>query len=376
MESDSVGLEFQHVELDAAHDVLIYSFIVQKSVAHLDLSSCEYSLRMRSIFTEEGFRKTFIPREILYRLHLDLPRNTERRIRVVIPDADNQYETMSVSECVYNCGFAPLIENSIRNAEDKVEKLRRYFNIMKLLKLHEDVRTAVSLFDSIIQILYPDCTDSELIAEFALTFHFPFWIFDHENPKLVGYVLHHVRRMRHNVWRTHQRRIDLVNACMISGTTGNVRKLLEYGTVLPFEFPLYLLLPLPQDNILPHGVTSIPRRRFFLLLQYFWVFMTSTDNSWEALCFIWRSIPDPYLNYDEINFIFGLFTSINLQAIVDRYKNAVVEESESDYVVPRALKHLCRVTVRSILNRSYQLPDGIGQLEMPSSLVTYLKLES
>ncbi|GBO33103.1 hypothetical protein AVEN_22166-1 [Araneus ventricosus] len=150
---------------------------------------------------------------------------------------------MSVNECVYNCDFAPLIVNSIRNAENKVEKLRRYFNIMKLLKLHKPVSIAIFLFDSIIQILYPDCTDSELITEFAHTFRFSLWIFDNENPRLVGYVLHHARRMRRNFWRTHQRRIDLINGCMICGTAGNVRKLLEYGTVLSFGFPLYLFVP-------------------------------------------------------------------------------------------------------------------------------------
>ncbi|GBM36220.1 hypothetical protein AVEN_97584-1 [Araneus ventricosus] len=370
--------EYEAFQIESARDVVSCSFIVQRSLTPLDLNACEYMLMRRSVFTEEGYRKMCQPsRWSLYTLHLDLPRDMERSLRIAVPYESNRYRTFhlgvaSVSEWVYNRDLAPVIVNDIKLANNKMEKLRRYLNVMKLLKLDRHRITSNFIFDSIIHVLFPDCLDSNLVVEFAVTFSFYSWIFYRESPDIVGYVLEHARRIRYNIWASLEYPI---NACIIFHTTGNIGKLLEYGTVLRTKCCVYMEM-LEFLEVRRIVRRSISERRIFLLIQLLYVF-TYNRTSWAELRCIWRSIPDPYLSGKEIYFAFGrVVTSTYFYDLIEYYNSAIVEEYiQIENAAPRSLRHLSRVAVRNILSSNFQLPHGISQLGLGHILESFLKLE-
>ncbi|KAF8766952.1 hypothetical protein HNY73_019967 [Argiope bruennichi] len=381
MTSD-ISDESEAFEIESARDAVFTCFIVQRSLMPLDLSTCEYMLLRRSVFTEEGYKKMFQPsRRILYALHLDLPRDMERSLRTATPYKADRYMTFyvgvpNISERVYNRDLALVIVNNIRRADNKTEKLRRYLNLMKCLKLDRYRRTVNFIFDNVIHFLYPECMDSNLVVEFAEIFNFYSWTFYRESPDIVGYVLEHARRMRYNIWGSNEWKLDPINACITFHTTGNIGKLLEYGTVLRTNCHLYMEI---LGEFLGRRQTTtcrISERRIFLLIQLFYIFVESRA-SWTALRLIWRSIPDPYLSGKELYFAFGgIITPEYFYALNGFYNSTVVEENPpSDHTTPRLLLQLCRVAIRSILSSNFQLPHGIGQLGVGKTLESYLKLQ-
>ncbi|KAF8766895.1 hypothetical protein HNY73_019915 [Argiope bruennichi] len=127
-------IEFETISLEVPRDVVVYSFIAQRSLTYLDLSACENTLRMKTPFTEEQCRKLMEPRrQILYTLHLDLPTNLEGSLRDVAPNADDTEEcetfhlgVIFVCECLYTRDLQNFIIKPIVSAKNKMEKLRKY----------------------------------------------------------------------------------------------------------------------------------------------------------------------------------------------------------------------------------------------------------
>ncbi|GBN79099.1 hypothetical protein AVEN_180462-1 [Araneus ventricosus] len=381
-------IEFETFAIEVPRDVVVYSFIVQKSLMCLDLSACEYTLPQKSVFTEEQCRKLMEPRrQILYRYHLDLPQNLESSLRAVIPNADDQeqYEAfhlgvMFVCDSLYTRDLASCVINPIMSARNKMDKLRRYLNVMKLLNFNQCRRTAMLLFDHLILALYPYCLDSNLVVEFAITFRFCSWLFYRESAILVGYVLHHAMKIRYNICQVSETGMDHINGCIVFRTPGNIGTLLLYGNVLRFQQEVYLevLGRCLQRRMIRRIVRkNIPDRRLFLMLQLLYYF-TFNNQYWYGLLYIWRSIPDPCLSKSEIRLLFGnVISSRRLHTMIECYKFYIVEETdEMDDEVPRPLQHLCRVAVRSALIRNFQLPYGVSELGMPHLIRDYLNLES
>lgn len=373
--------EFEAFQIESARDVVFCSFIVQRSLTPLDLNACENILMRRSVFTEEGYRRICQPSRywIMYTLHLDFPRDMETSLRTGAPHEEVGHRAShlgitSVSEWLYIRDLAPFIVNNIELARNKTEKLRQYLDVMKLLKLDKHRFTSNFIFDSIIHFLYPDCLDSNLLVEFAEKFSFYSWLFYQENPDIVGYVLEHARRIRYNIWASLEGRLDPINACIRFHTTGNIGTLLEYGTILRTECNVYLetLVSLGARRT---DTKSITERRFFLLLQLFYVF-TYNPTSRVELQYIWRSIPDPYLSGKEIYFTFGAVVPLQyFYALLEYYSSIIVKKVYVENAVPRSLLHLSRIVIRNQLRNNFQLPHGISHLGVGNILEKYLKLE-
>ncbi|CAL1267431.1 unnamed protein product [Larinioides sclopetarius] len=380
-------IEFETIELETARDVVAYSFIVQKSLMCLDLSACEYTLHQKSAFTEEQCRKMMEPRrQILYTYHLDLPENMEHRLRSAVPNADDQEQyvafhlgVMFVCEYLYSRNLESCVIPPIMFARNRIEKLRRYLNVMKLLKFNRCKRAALFLFDHLILALYPNCTDSNLVVEFAITLKFGSWIFDREYPLIVGYILQHANQIGYNLFQEFESGLDPINGCIIFRTPENISTLLQYGIVLRFQILTYLgVLGRPMGRRVLRRIVQrkIPDRRLFLLLQLFCYFKFN-DQYWDGLLYIWRSIPDPFLSESEIRFLFeNVISTRRLYNMINYYKFYIAEETDEIYdEIPRPLQHLCRVAVRGALIRNQHLPHGIFQLDKPRLIRDYLFLK-
>ncbi|GFY73552.1 hypothetical protein TNIN_256421 [Trichonephila inaurata madagascariensis] len=71
-------LEFRVVKIERRIDIVRYSFLAQRSIQYLDLSTSEYSKREKRIFTLEAFRNRIDSRRrTLYDFHLDLTKDLD-----------------------------------------------------------------------------------------------------------------------------------------------------------------------------------------------------------------------------------------------------------------------------------------------------------
>lgn len=122
--------------------------------------------------------------------------------------------------------------------------------------------------------------------------------------------------------------------------------------------------------------TTIPDRKYFLILQLFY-YCVFNNPSCEDLLSVWRSIPDPCFSESELCFLLGnVISSKMLRYVVNFYKRFIIEESDNiNNTTPRPLLHLCRIAIRYFLNRNYQLPKGIYILGLPRLLRNYLNLK-
>ncbi|CAL1270279.1 unnamed protein product [Larinioides sclopetarius] len=105
-------------------------------------------------------------------------------------------------------------------------------------------------------------------------------------------------------------------------------------------------------------------RRFYLLMQFlYFFFISGTPSSAECLGLLWKSIPDAFFSFEELERALqaGL-SSKTLQDVYDFYSLAI--GTLHTHTEPRSLKHLSRSTIRRILcKNACWIPDGIKLTE-------------
>ncbi|GBL89321.1 hypothetical protein AVEN_225851-1 [Araneus ventricosus] len=389
-------IRFQVVVLTKAQEFAAYNFKFQPSVQYLDLATNEKLVRViqpssfKTIFTNEDIRKRISPeRQILYRLHLDLPVSLQsfscrNRTEIVIREGFH-FKHISIFSSVYNHDLERYIVRALESERRKIEKLRNYMKIFELLKFGASNRTSIFLCDSILTIMYNEnCRDFELLRKFLTLFRVPLWLSRSEIPRVFEYVLlqAQIARYTKDLWRCLDQRIDPVTFCFLCHKIQNMHLLIKYGTItfIPYEFKFDKYIP---GNIFNRavdlGIVSYPRA--FRIFQLFFDFLYHQHSPHVLRC-MWRSIKDPFLNTTEIeSTLKPTIPSIVVEYLCKYYANRIIDEDNAIYrcrsgPTPRTLKDLCRVDIRRFLSNNYQLPFGISGLVIPETLKSYLNLES
>ncbi|GIX89462.1 SOCS box domain-containing protein [Caerostris darwini] len=352
-------IQYRIIELRTAWEVALHSSIVHSSLDYLDFST--------QTFTQEGFRKLHNSwREILYRFHLDLPK-----------------EGFYVEYDLYSINLAPDVVRTIESAVDKVGMVRRYTEIFQIhfsdVMDDDNLCLVTYMYDRILLLLYEsNCTNSDLVVDFIHSLDFHQWFLERENPILLRYVLKHMQIKRHDI-RDYSPMAPVFN-CFQNSVYGNVRPLLVYGIDPGFDIvdiEDFGVLETELRTVLRIGMIS--ERRAYLLSLFCLVYRNRTrDGIHEAHTVFWRTVPDPYPTCPEICMIFrGAFRQSRL--IRMREMAASLSDEGTEHIMskgtPRSLRHLSRTVVRDCLNLNYQLPGGIWHLDIPKHLKHYLNLE-
>ncbi|GIY16471.1 hypothetical protein CDAR_87431 [Caerostris darwini] len=123
----------------------------------------------------------------------------------------------------------------------------------------------------------------------------------------------------------------------------------------------------------PQGMND---RRHFLLLLTFTCFISRwfDPEAAASLRLLWRSLPDAYLTYQEMQETFQMqLQASELENFFNFYQEVIQENSP--VMKPRSLLDLCRGTIRKELdtNKLY-LPNAIEELKVPRRMKRFLNL--
>ncbi|GFV29734.1 SOCS box domain-containing protein [Trichonephila clavipes] len=131
-----------------------------------------------------------------------------------------------------------------------------------------------------------------------------------------------------------------------------------------------------NELLRPLDLGMLSSERYFLLVQMMKILLQSPwPSASESVKLIWSSVPDSLISFNELKRYYGaVLDSEALNNIYDFYSEAV--GSKTSYCQPRSLKHLCKCTVRSVMEMNGQLcPKNIEALFIPREVRTYLKLQ-
>ncbi|GIX96881.1 hypothetical protein CDAR_568341 [Caerostris darwini] len=126
-----------------------------------------------------------------------------------------------------------------------------------------------------------------------------------------------------------------------------------------------------MDLTKPPGISE---RRHFLLILTFACFNNRRSflHVDVGLKLLWKSLPDAFLTYREMEETFQMETS-ELQDMYDYYQEAVQEYIQ--VMKPRCLQDLCRWTIRKSLDdNNLCLPNAVEELKVPRRMKRFLNL--
>ncbi|GBM16385.1 hypothetical protein AVEN_202466-1 [Araneus ventricosus] len=93
----------------------------------------------------------------------------------------------------------------------------------------------------------------------------------------------------------------------------------------------------------------------------------------KALAEMWRSIPDALLSQKEMAFIITKNPDFSIEELQSTYERIVGPYPSEP--TPRSLTHYCRIAIRKVMSFNLQLPHGISKLDLPATLLSFLRLE-
>ncbi|XP_035222897.1 uncharacterized protein LOC118195679 [Stegodyphus dumicola] len=248
--------------------------------------------------------------------------------------------------------------------------------------------------------------DSCLVAEFFHTFCISYrtqeYLFFKCKPQITEYILYHLQKAKvhvNDVFNSEPRLMYLLRE-IVEKKLDNLLLLLKYdsGNIYPFldneglkELASEVRLhrrPLFWESCRRVKVAVIAdakllKNREVYILEVVLSFLDHIIGapSFETYCkilrFIWRSIPDAYISYEEMRHV-----PLVLQGECDKCVEDIIEEIQKrDFEnftaipQPRSLMHYSRCTIRRALNCNLQLPQGIEQLGLHRRMQSYLKIE-
>ncbi|GBN88860.1 hypothetical protein AVEN_223342-1 [Araneus ventricosus] len=97
------------------------------------------------------------------------------------------------------------------------------------------------------------------------------------------------------------------------------------------------------------------------------------DLAHKALAEMWRSIPDALLSQTEMEFIISNYPGFSIEELQSTYERIVGPYPSEP--APRSLTHYCRIAIRKVMAFNLQLPHGISKLDLPATLLSFLRLE-
>ncbi|CAL1262242.1 unnamed protein product [Larinioides sclopetarius] len=413
-------LKYRSINLDDAKSIVRHSFIVQKSVTHLDLSTCEYTSYQKqirkmlnyaasgvskaNIQTEEDSRKFFIKeRDILYIFHLDLPKNKEPSLRNLpfshhernLPfykETECDSETFNVSRITvpdiwYQRNIRNLLIPFLRMTDRKMDTL---------IKLHhgstsrkDKVRIlGVGTLLSVCVSLNIFCCELETVGNLyglliVVNNHDPLTISNETNA-----ILYQSYGNKNEV-QTNVVFDNIINGLLDMRCYHILPAALNYGHVPQLNrCDIETLLNFvrctwnySEEQLLKGiigGVFSI--RRNALLLRTLLPLLQSEGQkaaiqaARHVLSILWRAIHDPFLSRREVEYAYKDVLEEDLFTLLNNFYQEIVEEYPL-YPTPRSLKHYSRMVIRTLLKDNEFLPDGINQLDIPQELRSYLRLE-
>ncbi|KAF8770122.1 hypothetical protein HNY73_017692 [Argiope bruennichi] len=273
------------------------------------------------------------------------------------------------------------IENATRKSKTKISIVRLYLRL-----LSQDRFNRYSPFSSLrrpfFDILYKECSDSQLIVDTLKVFNFEMWTISENDPCQLEFFLHHVHTLKKE---KEFLRTDMIHFCLAESLYKNVEILFKYQDAPRKSLQSYqqTVSRLRNKGLgLPEGASTIPvedgiatKDRHFLILQIFAIFFTGRSDGLKALQMIWRSIPDPAIHLTELASLFPALRDTECIDEIHRFVKHITGE-ESLVHQPRKLKHFCRITIRKGLSENRNLFTGIGKLGLPSSLQLFIRLEN
>ncbi|GFY41470.1 SOCS box domain-containing protein [Trichonephila inaurata madagascariensis] len=231
------------------------------------------------------------------------------------------------------------------------------------------------------RILVPLCDDSNIICDMFFAFHFVAEDIIIEDRTNIDFYLQHSQVSKY-IWFEED---SFVDACVYYKRPSSMETVLLYYNPSRFSERYFdhnyrvvtnMMCWFNNELLRPLDLGMLSTERYFLLIQMMKIFLqTPEPSATESVRLIWNSVPDSLISLNELNQYYGaIMDSEVLEAIFEFYSEAV--GSKPSYCQPRALKHLSKCTVRSVMEMNGQLcPKNIEKLFIPRELRTYLKLQ-
>ncbi|GFY44038.1 SOCS box domain-containing protein [Trichonephila inaurata madagascariensis] len=276
------------------------------------------------------------------------------------------------------------IYNTIENSEPKWEIAIGCLRQPEFVIQHRlDMRCP--LWNYLLKVLYQYCTDSNIVKEVLNLFQIQEWLRISNQAEIVEYFLYHAYRSCFDIHKKLLLDLDIVNTFILCKKFSLVKIFLKYYLAPRLTLHDYKLfacrIPLQLPQIRPHVLLKpslegwMSRGRNFRCVQSIYIsncrHLMDAD---ECLCLLWRSIPDSFISFGEMNRILTeVLPTCKIADIYKFYSESV--DAGQNCCQPRTLMHYCRIRIRRTLSNSRQLsPDGISCLDLPSVLKSYLLL--
>ncbi|CAL1270251.1 unnamed protein product [Larinioides sclopetarius] len=403
-------IEHRLIQLDCPTDIVRFSFIVQNSILPLDLAwqdsrnsfgeDALYGFSSFSVLdgcvqypkflinTEEKCRKILsTTRSFLYRLHLDLPKMRECGLKDG-PEPANMLGCISrhIGKIIVDPNFhftvlSCLVKEAVRRSDEKLKLIKW---LVTFNALPEDVYLNPDHVNYFVKYLYPEVTDSAFIMSFLKKFNFNLWMVRSERSEYLEYFLFHLRQNGCTDKGNNACPYELIEMCI------HWQSFLKMGSILKYQdaprvpqrnivWSMYTCSfdrEGPIRNLLAEAEKRMSPRRFYFLVQIIYIFFERpTASAAECIRLLWRSLPDAFFSFEEIEIALkaGL-SSETIQDVYNFYSRAV--GAYHALVEPRSLKNLCRPAVRRMLwDSGCWIPDVIKLTGVPRGLESFLNLE-
>ncbi|GBN48813.1 hypothetical protein AVEN_8505-1 [Araneus ventricosus] len=389
-----------------------YSFIVQRSVTCLDLSLCEFSKfkrkperestlanfikikfkyledeieKINAIFTEEACKKRLARnRKLLYNYHLDVSKELEVSLRNAEPQDIRKCYSNSVLlnriVLIYNMYETYLNKIITKTLQETNQKVRLIHQVSKMAKHLNFVSKNKYIRDKGLFFLYLQRADSTVGKDFLIAMDFEDDYYFCLSVDVFEFVLYHVG---YDLWSRPSCE-DPIHTAIFDYAYVKAGSLLQYRDSPRFCGKLYrimnsnrLLLSEDELNIaFQNGL--ITKERYFLIVEILHVLCGQVSGGLKALQMVWRSIPDPFVTLDELTLVFARPPDSRIVQRTRRFVKDITGEDVRDERghQPRKLKHYCRTLIRRVLSNNKQLSTGIGEMKLPTSIVSFLRLEN
>ncbi|GBO32740.1 hypothetical protein AVEN_131025-1 [Araneus ventricosus] len=273
------------------------------------------------------------------------------------------------------------ITNAFKKTNRSEKFLRQACKVMKLYKLagkNKFIRQRG------LDVLYLQRAGSTAVRDFLFAMDFEEGHLLSLFTDVFKYVLYHANRTGFNLWSPPPG-LDPINSSVRCHMFEKTAILLQYTDAPRFCETSYehmklnincRRLGLSEDALrmpVENGLTT--RERHFLILQIFDVICAESSDGLKALQLLWRSMPHPFVNLDELTFLFPALKDTPHMEKIHSCVNYITGEETLVYE-PRKLKHYCRTTIRKGLSETRKLSTGISELRLPPSLQSFLRLEN
>ncbi|GBO01090.1 hypothetical protein AVEN_91181-1 [Araneus ventricosus] len=395
---------FKSIELSDAKSIVTHSSDVHDSITYLDLSTGEFSSFRSEIATSNpvsprtctAYSKSFefstenlaqYSRKVIPSLLLDLPCRSFHRamgktgVRYLYPfpleRGDGFYVAeIYVSKSWYLRTFQSFIIRFVKSAKQKLTSLGKF---------HHFRGTSFQCDDFIkicycMSILCIECYDSDRVKGVLIALDFPGFEAETDSAEIREYFLYHNCISSGNRFpETTDLGEDIIGLVLLARFFRFIPHLLKFGFyTISGERDL--------DGYDERLRISSRRKRLMLetlrLQEIHPINLYQVDETFDpympqlahkALAEMWRSIPDALLSQKEMEFTISKYPELSIEELQSTYERIVGPYPSEP--TPRSLTHYCRIAIRKVMSFNLQLPHGISKLDLPATVLSFLRLE-